>query len=154
MKFNLTLFTLALLILAESAYSSDIIVYPATGQDAAQQKEDEGGCFVWAREQTGIDPMAQQATAPTAAKQQAGGAVGGAARGAIVGGIVDGSDGAKKGAAIGAVGGRMRQNRRNRAAQQKQQQQAQQAQSINASNKATFDKAYGVCLQGRGYTVS
>jgi hypothetical protein len=48
----------------------------------------------------------------------------------------------------------MRQNSRNKSAQQQQQQQAQQAQDINAQNKATFDKAYGVCMQGRGYTVS
>ena len=34
------------------------------------------------------------------------------------------------------------------------QQQAEQAQQTNANNKATFDRAYGVCMQGRGDTVS
>lgn len=153
MKFVSNFFFLMTLALSGTAYS-DLMIYPSQGQSAAQQQTDEGECFVWAKNQTGIDPMAAQATAPTSAPQQSGGAVTGAARAAIIGGIVDGSDGAKKGAAIGAVGGRMRQNSRNRGAQQQQQQQAQQAQDINANNKATFDKAYGVCLQGKGYAVS
>jgi hypothetical protein len=33
-----------------------LIVYPASGQDAAQQGKDEGECYTWARQQTGIDP--------------------------------------------------------------------------------------------------
>jgi hypothetical protein len=153
MKFPSIAVSMCALLLCGTAYS-DVMVYPAGGQDKAQQQEDEGACYVWAKNETGIDPMAAQAQAPTSSTQQAGGAVGGAARGAIIGGIVDGSDGAKTGAAVGAAGGRMRQNKRNRSAQQQQQQQAQQAQDINAQNKATFDRAYGVCMQGRGYTVS
>jgi len=151
MKLKLTFFSLVICGLTGSVYA-DLMIYPASGQDAAQQQKDEGECFVWARNQTGIDPMAAPATAPTTAQQQSGRGARGAVGGAIIGGIVDGSDGAKKGAAVGAVTGRSRQNRSNQAAQQ-QQQQAQQAQQVNAQNKATFDKAYGVCLQGRGYTV-
>ena len=153
MKFPSIPLSMCALLMSGAAYS-DVMVYPANGQDKAQQQEDEGSCFVWAKNETGIDPMAQQAQAPTTSTQQSGGAVGGAARGAIIGGIVDGSDGAKTGAAVGAAGGRMRQNKRNRSSQQQQQQQAQQAQDINAQNKATFDRAYGVCMQGRGYSVS
>ena len=95
--------------------------------------------------------MAQQATAPTAAPQQSGRGGRGLLRGAAVGGIIDGSDGAAKGAAIGVLAGRSRQNRQNQAAIQ--QQQAEQANAINTENKATFDRAYGVCLKGKGYTV-
>jgi hypothetical protein len=153
MKFPSIPLSLCALLLSGTAYS-DIMVYPANGQDKAQQQEDEGACFVWAKNETGIDPMAQQAQASTSSTQQSGGAVGGAVRGAAIGGIVGGSDGAKTGAAVGAAGGRMRQNSRNRSSQQQQQQQNQQAQDINAQNKATFDRAYGVCMQGRGYTVS
>lgn len=134
--------------------SAALMVYPANGQDRAQQEADEGGCFSWARNETGIDPMAAGVTAPTSAPQQSGRAVGGAVKGAAIGGIVGGSSGAKTGAAVGAVGGRSRQNSANRSAQQQQQAQAEQANSINAQNQATFEKAYGVCLQGRGYTVS
>jgi len=152
MKFSSTLFSVAALLLTGTAFA-DVIVFPANGQDAAQQQVDEGACFVWAKNNTGIDPMAQPAAAPTAAPQQSGRGARGLLRGAAIGGIVDGSDGAKKGAAIGVLAGRSRQNRQNQAAMQQQQQQAEQANAINAQNKATFDKAYGVCLQGKGYSV-
>ena len=153
MKLSTTIFSIAALLCFGSASASELVIYPAQGQSAKQQKTDEGECFIWARDQTGIDPMAADAAPPPSAQQSAGGAVGGAARGAIIGGIVDGSDGAKTGAAIGVVGGGMRQNRKNRAAAQQNQQNQQQTQATNSQNKATFNKAYGVCLQGRGYTV-
>jgi hypothetical protein len=149
-----TIATIALLSFAASA-SAQMIIYPANGQDGAQQNKDEGECFVWARNQTGIDPMTQDTTPAytQAAPQQQGGGMQGAARGAILGGIVGGSDDAEKGAIAGAVIGRSRQNRRNRAAADQSQQQNQQAQQTSAANQSTFNKAYGVCLQGRGYTV-
>ena len=153
MKFISLLLGLITLLLMETAYAS-LMIYPANGQDSAQQQDDEGACFSWAKNETGIDPMAAGVEAPTSAQQQSGGAVGGALKGAAIGGIVGGSDGAKTGAAVGVVGGRSRQNSRNRSAQQQQQAQAEQANSINAENQATFERAYGVCLQGRGYTVS
>ena len=153
MKLSSTLFAFTAFIMAGTA-SADPIIYPANGQDKAQQNSDEGECFVWARNETGIDPMAQQAAAPTSTQQQSGGGGGGALKGAAIGGIVDGSDGAKTGAAVGLVAGRSRQNSRNRQAQQQQQAQAEQAQAVNSQNKATFDRAYGACLQGRGYTVT
>jgi FAD/FMN-containing dehydrogenase len=149
--FSKASFVLALFVSFTS--QADIMVYPAKGQDSATQQQDQGECFIWAKNQTGIDPMNPvSAAAPQAPKQQ-GRAIGGAAKGAILGGIVDGSDGAKTGAAVGAVSGRMRQNSSNRANSQQAQQSAEQANQINAQNKATFDRAYGVCLQGRGYTV-
>ena len=153
MKFISLLLGLITLLLMETVYAS-LMIYPANGQDSAQQQNDEGACFSWAKNETGIDPMAAGVEAPTSAQQQSGGAVGGALKGAAIGGIVGGSDGAKTGAAVGVVGGRSRQNSRNRSAQQQQQAQAEQANSINAENQATFERAYGVCLQGRGYTVS
>jgi hypothetical protein len=153
MKLTSHLFALVALLLSGSAAFADVIVFPANGQDAAQQQNDEGACFGWAKNQTGIDPMAAPVQAPTQATKSSGGAFRGAARAAAIGGIVDGSDGAKTGAKIGAAGGLMRQNSRNRNAQGQQNAQAEQAQSINSDNKATFDKAYGVCMQGKGYSV-
>lgn len=149
----LTKASLVSALLLSFTTQADIMVYPAKGQDSATQQQDEGECFIWAKNQTGIDPMSPVAAATPQAPQQQGRAVGGAARGAIIGGIVDGSDGAKTGAAIGAVGGRMRQNSSNKASSQQAQQSTEQANQINAQNKDTFDRAYGVCLQGRGYTV-
>ena len=153
MKITTTILSVAALLYFGLASASDLVIYPAQGQPAEQQKTDEGECFVWAKNETGIDPLAADAAPPPAAQQSSGGAAGGAVGGAIIGGIVDGSDGAKTGAAVGLVGGGMRQNRKNRAAAQQNQQNQQQAQSTNTQTKATFNKAYGICLQGRGYTV-
>jgi hypothetical protein len=133
--------------------NADLVIFPAQGQSPEQQQIDEGECFTWAKGNTGIDPLAADVSAGAPAQQSAGGGVQGAVGGAVIGGIVDGSDGAKTGAAVGLVGGRMKQNRKNRNAAQQNQQSQQQAQATNAENKATFNKAYGVCLQGKGYTV-
>jgi len=130
------------------------IVYPSKGQSPQQQQKDEGECYVWAKNSTGIDPAAV-AAAP-APQQQTGPAVGGgeraqsALRGAVVGGIVDGSDGAGKGAALGVVVGGMRA-RNNQKSQNAQAQQQSQAQKQDAMN--TFYRAQGACLEGRGYTI-
>jgi len=139
---------------AESLSSSlGVVTYPAKGQSAEQQDKDEGQCYAWAKKQTGIDPVAV-ANAPTEesgptvgggerVKGAAVGAVGGLAIGAIAGD-------AGKGAAIGAVGGTIiggMQARKNRAAREKQ---AEQAKSGTLQH---FSKAFGVCMEGRGYTV-
>lgn len=152
MKYISLVFT-AIMLVVSGAAIADLIIYPAKGQDSATQQKDEGECYVWARNETGIDPMQQNTATASAPRQQQGGALRGAARGAAIGAIVGNSADAKDGAAIGAVIGRSRQNRRNRAAADQVQQQNQQSQQINADNQATFNKAYSICLQGRGYTV-
>ncbi|MFZ2196817.1 MAG: hypothetical protein WAV13_03725 [Thermodesulfovibrionales bacterium] len=139
---------------ASMSSSLGVATYPSKGQSAEQQNKDEGECFAWAKQQTGIDPMAV-ASAPT---QQSGAAVGGgerargAARGAVggaaIGAIAD--DDAGKGAAAGAVVGTMaggRQARQNRAAQQ------QQAEQAKAGTLQQFNKSFAVCMEGRGYSV-
>ena len=86
------------------------IIYPASGQSAAQQQKDEGECYAWAKGQTGYDPaQATQYVAPPPPQQSTGGErVQGAARGAL-GGVAIGAiaGNAGKGAAIGAVAGTM-----------------------------------------------
>jgi hypothetical protein len=144
--------TMAALTLSASV-QAELMIYPAQGQDSATQDSDEGECFIWARNETGIDPMNQNTATASTAQQQQGGMVRGAAGGAAIGAIVGDSDDAKKGAAIGAVMGRSRQNRHNRAAAQQSQAQDQQVQQSNVNNQETFNRAYGICLQGRGYTV-
>jgi uncharacterized protein YcfJ len=141
----------AALVLAGST-AAQPIVYPAKGQSAQQQSKDDGECYVWAKQNTGIDPAVVAQTPAAAPPSQAGGErVRGAARGAVGGaaiGAIAGDTG--KGAAIGAVAGTMaggHQARSNEAARQ-QQAQAQQQQTIN-----TFYRAYGACMEGRGYTI-
>ena len=140
--------------LAESLSSSlGLVTYPAKGQSAEQQDKDESQCYAWAKDKTGIDPVAV-ANAPT---QDSGPAVGGgerargAARGAL-GGVAIGAiaGDAGKGAAIGAVAGTMvggHRARKNKAAKE------QQAEQAKAGTLQHFNKAFGVCMEGRGYVV-
>ena len=157
--FSLLMVLLAVLIVtgnasAESLSSSlGVVTYPSKGQSDQQQNKDEGECYAWAKKQTGIDPVAV-ASQPT---KQEGPAVGGgervqgAARGALGGlaiGAIAGDAG--KGAAIGAVGGTMvggHRARKNKAAKE------QQAEQAKAGTLQQFNKAFGVCMEGRGYSV-
>jgi hypothetical protein len=129
-------------------------VYPAKGQNAQQQKKDEGECYRWAAQQSGFDPAKpppqQQAAQPptTATGTTPGAGVRGAARGAIVGSVIGGDAGA--GAAAGAVAARGQSRRQNAAAAQQQQQAATQQQQ---AGQAGFQKARAACLEGRGYSV-
>jgi len=126
---------LALVIGGGPAWA-EVIAYPKKGQSQEQFQKDQFDCHNWAKGQTGVDPTKPQQSAAAPPPQQ-GGAVKGAARGAAVG------------AAVGAAGGRMRQNQQNQqAAEAQQQAQAQQQQAV-----AQYDKAYGACLDGKGYAV-
>jgi hypothetical protein len=166
-------FALALFALASASAAQNLIIYPAKNQTPAQQNKDQAECQTWAKNNTGIDPLAlanqasqpapvaQQAAPPPPSGQRVRGAARGAAGGAAIGAI---AGDAGKGAAIGAVAGTMAGGARQRAAtqqtaaanQQAQAQANQQAQSNQAwvqSQLATFNKAYSACLEGRGYTV-
>ncbi len=144
------------LVASTAAVAQKPVVYPAKGQTAEQQSKDDGECYAWAKGNTGIDPAAlAQApaapapTGPTGARAK--GAVRGAAAGAVVGEIAndDAGQGAKTGAAVGVVAGgaRTRQARRN------SEQQAQAHNQQQQQQMATYYKAYGACMEGRGYTV-
>jgi hypothetical protein len=141
---------------AQSLSSSlGVMPYPSKGQTPQQQTNDEGQCFAWAKQQTGIDPFAV-ANAP--AYKESGPAVGGgervsgAARGAAGGALIGAIAGdAGKGAAIGAVGGTMVGGKRARDNRASREQQAAQSKS-NTLNQ--FNKAFCSCMEGRGYTVS
>ena len=121
-------------------------VYPAKGQSAQQQKKDDGACYGWAKSNTGIDPavVAQTPSPPSGPAVGGGERVRGAARGAVVGEVAGGN--AREGAAVGAVVGGSRA-RKNQAAQQ------QQAQDQKTQTMDTFYRAYGACMEGKGYTV-
>jgi hypothetical protein len=131
---------------------AEVIAYPKKGQSQEQFEKDQFDCHKWAKGQTGFDPMQQQQIAAPPPEQ--GGAVRGAARGAAVGAIGgaiagDAGKGAAIGAGVGAAGGRMRQNERNRQAAQA----TQQAQGQQQAARAEYDRAYGACLDGKGYAV-
>jgi len=142
-----------LAIFTSVALAQKPIVYPAKNQTPKQQHKDDRECLAWAKQNTGIDPAVASAPAP----QQTGPAVGGGERvrgaargavgGAVIGGIAgDAGTGAAAGAAAGTMvgGARARQNQRT----QNEQAQQQQQQALN-----TYYRAYGACMEGRGYTV-
>ena len=141
-----------------------LAVYPGSGQDATKQAKDEGECYTWAKQQTGLDPTAPVAAPAPTEKPRGGGARGaarGAAKGAAVGAVVDNNrvvdegnldagEGAAAGAAVGAAKGRRAQKK---AAKQAEAQAQQTAKTQNDAAKQTFAKSWGVCLEGRGYNV-
>jgi hypothetical protein len=130
------------------------IVYPAKGQTAQQQSQDEAQCDTWAKQATGIDPAVvasspppQQTGPAVGGGQRVGGAARGAAGGAAIGAI---AGDAGKGATAGAVVGTMAGGRR---ARQQPAAQNQQAQAQQQGALQTYDRAYGACMEGRGYTI-
>ncbi len=140
---------------AQSLSSSlGVVAYPSKGQPAEQQNKDEGECFAWAKQQTGIDPVAvasapaQQSGPAAGGGERLRGAARGAAGGAAIGAIAD--DEAGKGAGVGAVVGTMSGGRKARKNKEAQQQQAEQA---KAGTLDKFNKAFSVCMEGRGYAV-
>ena len=141
----------SLLSTAATVWAQHPGVYPGKGQSAQQQATDDSQCLSWARQNTGIDPAVVAATPVTSTGPQ-GERVRGAARGAVGGAVIgeiahgDAGKGAGVGATVGVLAGGAR-SRRNQAAQM-QQGQAQKSQQLDA-----YYRAYGACMQGRGYTV-
>ena len=129
------------------------IVYPAKGQSAQLQARDSGECQAWARQTTGVDPMAVANTPLPPSQPAVGGGerVVGAARGALGGAAIGAIAGdAGRGAGIGAVVGTMaggRQARHNQAAQRN----AAQGQKDQAFD--TFNRAFAACMEPKGYSI-
>ncbi len=143
------------LVLFIAPSQSEMFIFPTDGQSAEQQELDEFTCYKWAKNRTGVDPnQPAQATASSTSRRRGGGilgsAMGGAALGAIGGAIAgDAGKGAAIGAAVGGGAGLLR-NRRNRIASEDRRQQAAAQQQQSGQS---FNRAYGVCLEAKGYKV-
>ena len=160
--------------------SIGVFVFPKNNQNADQQLKDESECYGAAKQQSGIDPQAPPPPAPTAEEQQAaqkaaadqaqqqkkGGRALGAARGAAGGAAVGAIAGdAGKGAAIGATAGTMKGGMAQRQANAQSKQQAAaktaaeqketaaQMKAAHAEGLDTFQRAFGACMDARGYSV-
>lgn len=145
--------TAALATVTTLAVAQKPIAYPARGQSAEQRQKDDAACMAWAKQNTGIDPVAASQPAPQQTGPATGGGerVRGAARGAVGGAVIGGIAGdAGAGAGIGAAAGTMAGGARARQNQATQNQQAQQQQQQALT---TFNRAWGACMEGRGYTV-
>ena len=136
--------------------SAKLFVYPSKGQSQQQQKKDEYECYVWAMQQTGIDPLnLPKVEAAPAQSGPTGGAVKGAAKGAAAGAAIGAITGdAGQGAAVGAAAGAMAGRRQGKNAQaQANQQSTANVAATEAEIKNTFIKAFSVCIEGKGYTI-
>jgi hypothetical protein len=140
-----------LLAVSTAAFAQKPAVYPAHGQSPQKQEQDDGACYAWAKQNTGIDPVAVAETPPPP-QGPTGARVVGAARGAAAGAIIgdvnhnDPGHGAAVGATAGALVGGVRSRQEHAA-------QAQAAQAGKENTMNTYWRAYGACMQGRGYTV-
>jgi hypothetical protein len=149
-----------------------VYIFPADGQEAAEQSRDEADCYRWAVDNTGADPFdlartaeQQQAQAQRAgqAAQQAGqgaaagGAIGGAATGALVGSVFGSSSKSRKrlaraGAVVGAAGGA---SARAEAQAQAGRAAAQAERGARATEEqlAGFRKAFSACMEANDYVA-
>lgn len=146
--------TVAALFTANVADAAqDPFVYPTQGQSSQIMEQDKYSCYQWAKGQTGFDPMqAPAATAPPPATK--GGALRGAAGGAALGAAVGAIAGdAGKGAAIGAVSGGIIGGARRQKSRAEQDQYAQQQAAGYEQRRGEYNRAWGACMEGRGYTV-
>ena len=127
-----------------AAVCAEMYAYPDKGQSAKQQQRDKQECQKWATEQTGFSPS----KSPTA-----GGKLGGAAGGAAVGAARGAGEGeAGEGAARGALRGRLLSAIRRRREERQQDSGAEGGQPQQGTRE-DYDRAYGACLTGRGYSV-
>lgn len=136
------------------ALASAPIIYPSAGQSLEQQSKDEAECRTWATQQTGVYPYQSPPQYYGNSNAPSGNIVRGAAGGALlgaVGGAIGGDTGkgAAIGAGVGATAGLLRNGRERR----QQAQANDQAMAQYQAELASYNNAFGVCMQGRGYVV-
>lgn len=157
-----------LIFFSGTAFAQDLYVFPSQGQSPEQQKRDEFECYTWAKEQTGFDPLQAsppQASAPPPQTGKKGpgtleSAIIGGALGAGIGALTSPSSkrgsragkGALIGAGAGALYGQVQKGKQDEQARQADQWTQQQVEAYNQRRDA-FNRAYGACLEGKGYTV-
>jgi hypothetical protein len=132
-----------LTLTANALVHAEMYAYPDKGQSTKQQQRDKRECQAWATQQTGVDPSKAPAT-----QRRLGGGAGGAAMGAARG-AAEGEAG--EGAARGAIRGRLLGAIRRRR-EERQQDSGAEAGTAQGT-RDDYDRAYGACLTGRGYTV-
>ena len=141
------------------ALAQDPIIFPAKGQSQDQLEKDKFSCYQWARNETGFDPMQTHKASAPPPQQQASqrqglkGAAVGAGAGALIKRSGSRSKGAATGALVGGVLGGARQSHQNRQDQQARQEWEQQQAREYAQERNTYNRAFGACMESKGYTV-
>lgn len=142
----------------------DLMVYPAQGQTPEQTEKDKFECYNWAKQQSGFDPMQipTATTAPPSTQAQSGGVAKGALRGGAAGTVIGAATGGSKndlrrsariGIVGGAVAGGVRRSSANKQKEAERQQWEQQESDKYFNQRNNYNRAYGACLEGKGYTV-
>ena len=148
-------FFLSFAVFSTAALASDFYIYPKNNQDAQQQQKDESECYVWARNQTGFDPMAAPVASsppPQVDSGADGSVMRGAARGAVIGGVVDDEWG--KGAAAGALIGGMRKRDRQRSQQAERERWEQEQAARYQEQRNSYNRAFKGCMEARDYSLT
>jgi hypothetical protein len=140
---------------SSSRAAEEFYVYPAKGQSEKQQARDQQECHDWAVKQTGVDPVKLAEQTPETQTSSRGGLLKGAAGGAGLGalrGTVGGEPGemAGRGAAMGGIFAAIRARR----AMQEEHDAHMQTHQDREAQLVKYDRAYKVCLSGRGYAVN
>lgn len=135
------------------AAAQDVFVYPTRNQTPDQMARDKEECHDWSVQQTGVDPvkMAAEAQAPPKSGSGGGGMLGGAAMGAARGAMSGGDVGAGAMQGVG-IGRLVHAVRARRQMEEQKENQAKEQQERQAALQK-YDRAFGACLTGRGYTV-
>jgi hypothetical protein len=156
----ITFFSLVVFV-APGWTQGDPVIYPSKGQSQQQLDKDKGECYIWAKNQSGFDPMAQPtaSTPPPQTQASQSSPIKGAARGGLLGVAVGAIAGdAGKGAAIGAVTGGLLggMKRRDQTTQNQNQEQqwAQQQASHYAQGRSEYNRNFSACMKGRNYSVN
>jgi hypothetical protein len=144
-----------------------VYAFPRNGQPQEQQVQDESFCSQWASQQTGLNPAvlqykqeqamaAQQqayanANRPTPVRRLGRAALTGTAVGAMNKNM---DSGAGRGAAVGAtlMASRGLSDMNQRKKQMALDQSTGFAQSVE-TDTAAYLKAYGACMEGKGYSI-
>jgi Glycine zipper len=158
--FQLIVVLMVVVFMIGSAAAQDFFIYPTKGQTEKQMEKDKYECYVWAKKQSGFDPMeVPKATEPPPEKEQtkAGvgrGAVGGSLLGLAIGSL---SGEAGKGAAIGAASGGLIGGIRKKSHASKEMKKedawAEEQVEEYARKRGDYNRAYTACLEAKGYTV-
>ena len=133
-----------------SRAADELYVYPTKGQSAEQQERDTQACHDWAVKQTGVDPVKLAETKPEPRQGMGAGMAAGAGLGALRG-AAEGDSGemAARGAGVGRIIAVVRARRK----MQEQHDAQMQLHQDQEAQLGKYDRAYGACLTGRGYSV-
>lgn len=145
--------------------AQELVMYPNRGQSLEQIEKDKYECYVWAKSESGYDPLnldasSQRSTVPppepdrNVGSSAAKGGLGGALLGAGLGALLGGRRGALTGAAIGGIGGAV-VGSESQKSENKREASAQRAeeQGVVDAKRDKYERAFSACLEGRGYII-